>query len=62
MIGLVFTDRGDTLRSGLGHSVTSPTLKRDWETLLRAYGGRITEAAGPAGQRSSQADQQVPGA
>ncbi|MGP3954118.1 hypothetical protein [Streptomyces sp. 7N604] len=36
MIRLVFTDRGNTLRSGLGHSVTFPTLKRDWETLLRA--------------------------
>ncbi|MGW1492452.1 hypothetical protein [Streptomyces sp. NPDC002402] len=65
VVRLVFTDGGSALRSGLGHSVTFPTLrlgsvKRDWEALLGAYGERITEI--DALPRRNQADQQMPDA
>ncbi|MEV4875921.1 hypothetical protein [Streptomyces cyaneofuscatus] len=63
-VRLEFFDRGaDGRRSGLGHSLTLPSLqlssvKRDWATILKAYGGRIEEVG--AGRRSPQADQQSP--
>ncbi|GAA2130096.1 hypothetical protein [Streptomyces synnematoformans] len=49
-------------RGGLGHSITLPTLRlrslrRDWETILRAY-GRETRPAG-RDTVANEADQQV---
>lgn len=63
-VRLEFFDRGaDGRRSGLGHSLTLPSLqlssvKRDWTTILKAYGGRVEEVG--TGRRRPQADQQSP--
>ncbi|MFF5922950.1 hypothetical protein ACFY8C_32240 [Streptomyces flavochromogenes] len=60
---LEFRDRGTKgRRGGLGHSLTLPTLrlgslKRDWEALLGAYGGRVVETGQLPGT-PRQADQQ----
>lgn len=59
---LVFKDRGSGDRGDLGHSITLPTLRlrnlrRDWETILRVYGGHLTQATGDAAPH--QADQQA---
>ncbi|WP_405856024.1 hypothetical protein OG361_22035 [Streptomyces sp. NBC_00090] len=50
-------------RSGLGHSLTLPTLrlgnlKKDWETILAVYGGPVVET-GQAPRQGGQADQQA---
>ncbi|GFM98542.1 hypothetical protein Sfulv_33530 [Streptomyces fulvorobeus] len=61
---LEFFDRGGNgARSGLGHSLTLPSLqlgsvKRDWAKILKAYGGRIEETGTQPPRR--QADQQSP--
>lgn len=61
---LEFFDRsGSGARSGLGHSLTLPSLqlgsvKRDWAKILKAYGGRIEETGAHPPRR--QADQQSP--
>lgn len=59
---LVFKDRGSGDRDDLGHSITLPTLRlrslrRDWETILRVYGGHLTPVTGDAVPH--QADQQA---
>uniref|UniRef100_UPI000A360E89 hypothetical protein n=1 Tax=Streptomyces sp. NRRL B-24572 TaxID=1962156 RepID=UPI000A360E89 len=62
-IRLEFFDRGAKgRRGGLGHSLTLPTLrlgnlKRDWEAILGAYGGRVVRTDQPIGSLR-QADQQ----
>lgn len=61
---LEFFDRsGSGARSGLGHSLTLPSLqlgsvKRDWAKILKAYGGRIEETGTQPPRH--QADQQSP--
>lgn len=61
---LEFFDRSGTgARSGLGHSLTLPSLqlgsvKRDWAKILKAYGGRVEETGTQPPRR--QADQQSP--
>ncbi|MGW8889996.1 hypothetical protein [Streptomyces sp. NPDC055749] len=61
---LEFFDRsGRGARSGLGHSLTLPSLqlgsvKRDWAKILKAYGGRVEETGTEPPRR--QADQQSP--
>lgn len=50
-------------RSGLGHSLTLPTLrlgnlKKDWETILAVYGGPVVQT-GQAPRQGGQADQQA---
>ncbi|WP_326797658.1 hypothetical protein OG946_21405 [Streptomyces sp. NBC_01808] len=49
-------------RGGLGHSITLPalrlrSLRKDWETILRAYGQETRPARGDSA--ASEADQQV---
>ncbi|WP_338697871.1 hypothetical protein V2W30_18175 [Streptomyces sp. Q6] len=64
---LLFEDRGRLRsggRGGLGHSITFPAvrlgnLQKDWQTILRVYGGRVVE--GNRGHRDSLADLQAPG-
>lgn len=62
-VRLEFWDRGARdRRAGLGHSLTLPTLrlgnlKKDWEAILGAYGGRVVET-GRAPGGNGQADQQ----
>ncbi|WP_329039630.1 hypothetical protein OHT61_17850 [Streptomyces sp. NBC_00178] len=63
-VRLEFFDReGRGARSGLGHSLTLPSLqlrnvRKDWEEILKSYGGRVVETG--ADPRRSQADQQSP--
>ncbi|MFE7587173.1 hypothetical protein ACFU5Y_37090 [Streptomyces gardneri] len=51
-------------RSGLGHSLTLPTLRlgnlqKDWKTILDVYGGPVVETGRVAPARGGQADQQA---
>ncbi|MFE9364885.1 hypothetical protein ACFYNN_19260 [Streptomyces sp. NPDC006978] len=63
-VRLEFFDReGRGARSGLGHSLTLPSLqlrnvRKDWEEILKSYGGRVVETG--ASPRRGQADQQSP--
>ncbi|MET7369417.1 hypothetical protein ABZS61_26860 [Streptomyces sp. NPDC005566] len=63
-VRLEFFDQGGRgARKGLGHSLTLPSLqlgnvRRDWEKILKSYGGRVVETG--SAPRSGQADQQSP--
>ncbi|MEV6955604.1 hypothetical protein [Streptomyces sp. NPDC051183] len=64
-VRLQFRDKGrkgSGLRGGLGHSVTLPSLRlgslrNDWQTILRVYGGQVALSADTGRRRS--ADQQA---
>ncbi|NGN65741.1 hypothetical protein G5C51_17775 [Streptomyces sp. A7024] len=59
---LMFKELRSAGRGGLSHSITLPalrlrSLRRDWETMLRAYGGGPRQARGDL--LANEADQQV---